>query len=363
MANKDYYNILGVDKSASAEEIKKAFREKAHKFHPDKKTGDEAKFKEINEAYQVLGSPEKRQKYDQFGSDFANGAGGFSGWQNAAGGFNGAGGINFEDLGDIFSGMGMDDIFGFGSRGRARGRANSRGGDIEIGLSINLEDVAFGSEKEISMEKNVVCKNCQGKGYEPNSKSETCDTCNGQGEVIQNQRTIFGSFQSKTTCPKCSGEGKIYTDVCKKCSGKGYVKDKVKIKVKIPAGISEGQSIRLANLGEPGVKGASSGDLYIKIRVNNHDEFIREGDDIKTNVKVKFSQLILGDKIEINTLDGKVKLKIPEGTQSGTIFKLKAKGINHLQKRGRGDHLVKILVETPRKISKKQKELIKELDI
>jgi molecular chaperone DnaJ len=359
--SKDYYNILEVDKSASQSEIKTAFRKKAHKYHPDK-GGDEAKFKEINEAYQVLSNPDKRQKYDQFGSDFANGAGGSSGWQNAASGF-GAGGINFEDLGDIFSGIGMDDIFGFGAKTRSNARNRARGSDIEISLSINLEDVAFGAEKEIKLEKDVVCKNCDGKGYEPNSKSKTCPTCNGQGEVIQNQRTIFGSFQNKAVCPDCSGEGKIYTDICKKCSGKGYIRDKVKIKVKIPAGISEGQSIRLANLGGPGVKGAVSGDLYIKIKINDHNEFVREGDDVKANVKVKFSQLILGDKIEINTLDGKVKLKIPEGTQSGTTFKLKNKGINHLQKRGRGDYLIKILVETPKKINKKQKELIKELNL
>ncbi len=358
MANKDYYNILGVNKDAKPEEIKKAFREKAHKFHPDKKTGDELKFKEINEAYQVLSNPEKKQRYDQFGSDFANNAGGFSG---GASGF-GSGGINFEDLGDIFSGMGMDDIFGFSSKTRG-GSGRSSASDIQINLNIDLEDIAFGAEKEIALEKNVVCKNCQGKGHEPKSDSRTCDTCNGQGEIIQNQRTIFGSFQNRATCPKCLGEGRIYTDTCKKCSGKGFLKDKVKIKVKIPAGISEGQSIRLAGLGEPGVKGAISGDLYIKIKENKHSEFIRENNDIKNNIKVKFSQLVLGDKIEINTLDGKVKLKIPEGTQSGTVFKLKGKGINHLQKRGRGDHLVKILVNTPKKITKKQKELLKELDI
>ncbi|MCF7820131.1 MAG: molecular chaperone DnaJ [Candidatus Pacebacteria bacterium] len=359
MANKDYYKILGLSKEASPAEIKKAFREKAHKYHPDKQGGDEAKFKEINEAYQVLNNPQKRSQYDQFGSDFANGqaGGGFSGWQNAAGfGDN----IDFEDLGDIFSGMG--DIFGFGgSRSRSRGQA--RGNDIQIILTVNLEEVAFGAHKEIELEKNTICSHCEGQGHEPNSKVETCPTCQGKGEVIQAQRTIFGSFQSRAVCPNCQGQGKIYSDKCRVCSGEGRVRDKVRMKIKIPAGIHEGQSIRLAGSGEAGLKGAPSGDLFVKVKITPHPDFERDGDNIKSVKKVSFTQVALGDKIDISTLDGKVKLKIPEGTQSGTTFRLKAKGLERLQSRGRGDHLVKVMVETPKKLTKKQKELIKDLGI
>lgn len=359
MANKDYYKILGVSKDANEAEIKKAFREKAHKFHPDKPSGDEAKFKEINEAYQVLNNPQKRGQYDKFGSDFANSQAGqgFSGWQNASGfGEN----MDFEDLGDIFSGMG--DIFGFGGS-RGRSRSQSRGNDIQIILTLSLEEIAFGVEKEIELEKNVSCSHCNGRGYEPNSKVDTCPTCQGRGEVVQAQRTIFGNFQSKVTCPKCQGQGKIYTDKCAKCSGLGVVKEKVKMKVKVPAGINEGQSIRLAGSGEAGLQGSPAGDLFIKIKIKNNTEFERNGDDIKSVRKVNFYQVVLGDKIDILTLDGKVKLKIPEGTQSGTTFRLKGKGIGHLQSRGRGDHLVKIMVVTPKKLSKKQKEAIKDLGI
>jgi molecular chaperone DnaJ len=359
MANKDYYKILGISRDANEVEIKKAFREKAHKFHPDKPSGDEAKFKEINEAYQVLNNPQKRGQYDKFGSDFANSqtGQGFSGWQNASGyGDN----IDFEDLGDIFSGMG--DIFGFGGS-KGRSRSQSRGNDIQIILTLNLEEIAFGVEKEIELEKNIVCSHCSGKGYEPNSKVDTCSTCQGRGEVIQAQRTIFGNFQSKVTCPKCQGEGKIYVDKCSKCSGHGAIKDKVKMQVKIPAGINEGQSIKLSGSGEAGLKGAIPGDLFIKVKIKNHSEFERDGDDIKSVKKLSFSQVALGDKIDILTLDGKVKLKIPEGTQSNTTFRLKGKGLGHLQSRGRGDHLVKIMVETPKKLSKKQKEIIRDLGL
>ncbi|HKK54223.1 MAG TPA: molecular chaperone DnaJ [Patescibacteria group bacterium] len=360
--NKNYYDILGVDKSSSSDDVKKAFRKKAHQYHPDKKTGDEAKFKEINEAYQVLGNEKKRKQYDQFGTTFDQGqgpgAGGYSSWQDM-GGFS-QGNMDFDDLGDIFSGMG--DIFGFGGA-RGGSRSQARGSDLQMTIAVELEDVVFGSEKNIELKKNVVCDHCEGSGAEPGSDVKTCDTCQGKGEVITTQRTILGNMQARAICPDCQGEGKTYSQTCKKCHGEGRRQEKVKLTIKIPAGIDTGQSIRLSGQGEAGPKGAPAGDLFIKIKVNDHANFTREGDDIRSTKELKFSQLVLGDKVEVDTIDGKVILKIPEGAQSGTVFKLKAKGVNHLQSRGRGDHLVKVLVKTPKNLTKKQKEAVKELDI
>ena len=362
MANKNYYDILGVDKSASSDDIKKAFRKKAHEYHPDKKTGDETKFKEINEAYQILGNEKKRKQYDQFGTTFDQGqgpgGGAYSSWQDM-GGFS-QGNMDFDDLGDIFSGMG--DIFGFGgSRGRSRSQA--RGNDLQMTIAVDLEDVVFGSEKNIELKKNVKCSHCEGLGAEPGSDVKTCSTCQGKGEVIRMQRTILGNMQARSVCPDCQGEGKTYSQACKKCHGQGRVQEKVKLTVKIPAGIDTGQSIRLSSQGEAGPKGAPAGDLFIRIKVNEHDKFIREGDNIRSTKELKFAQLVLGDKVEVDTVDGKVMLKIPEGTQSGTVFKLKSKGVNHLQSRGRGDHLVKVVAKTPKSLTKKQKKLLSELDI
>jgi molecular chaperone DnaJ len=362
MANKNYYDILGVSKDASSDDIKKAFRKKAHEYHPDKKTGDEAKFKEINEAYQVLGNEQKRKQYDQFGTTFNQnqgpGAGGYSSWQDM-GGFS-QGNMDFDDLGDIFSGMG--DIFGFGGS-RRRPRSQARGSDLQMTIAVDLEDIVFGSEKNIELKKNVVCDHCEGSGAEPGSDIKTCSTCQGKGEVIRTQRTILGNIQTRAVCPDCQGEGKTYSQTCKKCSGEGRTQEKVQLTVKIPAGIDTGQSIRLSGQGEAGPKGSPAGDLFIKIKVNEHPEFIREEDNIRSTKEVKFSQLVLGDKVEVDTIDGKVILKIPAGTQSGTIFKLKSKGVNHLQSRGRGDHLVKVIAKTPKNLTKKQKVILKELDI
>jgi molecular chaperone DnaJ len=275
------------------------------------------------------------------------------------GGFS-QGNMDFDDLGDIFSGMG--DIFGFGgARGRSRSRA--RGSDLQMTIAVELKDVVFGSEKNIELKKNVVCDHCEGSGAEPGSDVKTCDTCQGKGEVITTQRTILGSMQARAVCPDCQGEGKTYSQTCKKCRGEGRTQEKVKLTVKIPAGIDTGQSIRLSGQGEAGPKGSPAGDLFIKIKVNEHPDFIREGDDIRSTKEIKFSQLVLGDKVEVDTIDGKVILKIPEGTQSGTVFKLKAKGVNHLQSRGRGNHLVKVLARTPKNLTKKQKEVLKDLDI
>lgn len=357
--SKDYYNILGVAKGASQDEIKSAFRKKAHEHHPDK-GGDAEKFKELNEAYQVLGNPQKRQQYDQFGSAYQNSqAGGFSGWQNA-GGF-GSGGFNmdFEDLGDMFGGFG--DIFGFG--GGRDGRRETRGRDLEMMISLDFMEAVFGAEKEVSFSKNIVCRHCHGNGAEPGSKIENCQTCGGSGRISRVQRTILGNIQTQSACPGCGGEGKIYTKKCSKCSGTGLERDNVKLKVKIPAGIAEGESIRLSGQGETGQKGAPAGDLYLRIKIQTHQNFKREGYDIKTEEVISIKQAILGDKIEVKTVDGPLTLKIPEGTQSGLVFKLKEKGVTKLRGRGRGDHYVKVIVKIPKGLSRQQKQILEGLGI
>lgn len=366
---KDYYNTLGVSKTASEEEIKQAFRKKAHQCHPDKSGGDEAKFKEINEAYQVLGNKEKRAQYDQFGSTFeqAKGQGGFSGFEGFrdfsgfAGGFqNGQGNMDFEDLGDIFSGIG--DIFGFsGGRGRAQGKR--RGQDLQISVAIEFAEAVFGAEKEISLQKKVVCDHCHGNLAEPGSKIETCAACKGSGRVIRVQRTILGNMQVQVPCGDCGGEGKTYAQKCKKCKGTGVISDKADIKVKIPAGIDDGETIRLSGYGEAGERGAAAGDLYINVSVRGDKRFERTGYDIKSKKFISFGQAVLGAKVDIETIDGIVELKIPAGTQSETIFKLKGRGVNRLRQGGRGDHFVEIKVSIPTSISRKQRNLIEELDL
>lgn len=359
---KDYYKVLGVDKGASADDIKKAFRKKAHEHHPDKKGGDEAKFKEINEAYQVLGNAEKRAQYDRFGSGFehAQGAGGFHGFEgfrdfsNFSEGFN----VNMDDLGDMFGGFG--DIFGFGGGKKSRAR---RGGDIQAILNIDFKEAIFGTEKEVSLNKTIQCDKCHGHGAEPGAKVDTCKTCGGSGRVTKIQRTIFGQMQVQATCTDCSGEGKTYSEKCSKCKGHGIIRNMSHIKVKIPAGIDDGETIRLTGQGEAGEHGAPAGDLYLRIKVNPSKQFSREGNNIFSKVEISFTQAVLGDKIEVETVDGQVTLKIPEGTQSGTDFVLKGKGVVSLRGKGRGNHLVKVVIKTPKNLSRKQKETLKELGI
>lgn len=357
--SKDYYDILGVSKTASADEIKSAFRKKAHQHHPDK-GGDESKFKELNEAYQVLGNEQKRKQYDQFGSSFQNGQAG-GGYGNGFGGFDFSGfqngGVDMEDL---FGGFG--DIFGFGG-GRGSSKRNQPGRDLELVVNLDFLEAAFGLEKELSFTKNVVCNHCHGNGAEPGAKVETCSTCGGSGQVIGVQRTILGNIQTRMTCSACSGEGKTYSTKCSKCHGSGVAKEDVKIKVKIPAGINDGESIRLGGQGEAGQKGAPAGDLYLRVRVAKHKKFVRDGYDIKTEETISIKQAILGDKIDVETIYGDMVLKIPEGTQSGTVFKLKEKGVTKLHNRGIGDHFIKVLVEIPKGLSSKKAKLLEELDI
>lgn len=361
---KDYYKTLGIDKSATQEEIKKAFRKLAHQHHPDKAGGDESKFKDINEAYQVLGDAEKRKRYDQFGSAFehgqANGSGpqGYGGFNGYANGFE----FNMDDLGDIFGGLG--DMFGFGNgRGRSGGGQTRKGGNIHAVLNLDFMEAVFGAEKEISLHKTVKCGHCQGNGAEPGSRIDTCKTCGGTGQVTQMQRTIFGTMQVQTVCADCRGEGKTYAHKCSKCGGSGISKENASFKVKIPAGINNGESIKLSGQGEAGTRGGPAGDLILEIRVSPDQRFQRQGYDILTKIEIGFTQAALGDKAEIDTVDGKLKLKIPEGTQSGTVFRLKEKGVPRLQGRGRGDQLVEVIVRTPKSLSRKQKDLLKELDL
>ncbi len=359
--SKDYYNILGVNKTASQDEIKKAFREKAHKFHPDKQGGDEAKFKELNEAYQVLSDQKKRSQYDQYGQTFeqaqAGGGQGFGGFGDFSGGFN----VNMDDLGDIFGGLG--DVFGFSGGGGSRRQRTRRGSDIQVQLNINFNEAVFGAEKEIGLKKTVKCSKCKGEGREPGAEVITCKTCGGKGRVIRVQRTILGNMQVQMECEDCHGEGKSFKEKCSACRGAGLVQEIVNLKVKIPAGIDNNETIRLTGQGEAAAKGAQPGDLYLKIRVNPDRRFQRDGVNIKSRAEISFSQAALGDKIEIITVDGPVELKIPEGTQSGKIFILRDKGVPHLNGRGRGDHLVEVIVKTPISLSRKQKELLREAGI
>jgi len=354
--SKDYYKDLGVDKNASIEEIKAAFRKKAHQHHPDK-GGDEAKFKEINEAYQVLGNPEKRRQYDQFGSSFQNGqAGGFG--SQGFGGFDGVN-INVEDFGDIFGGFG--DIFGFGgNRGR---RGPEQGRNLEMRLTVDFLDAIKGTETEISFPHLKVCRTCKGSGHAAGAKIENCSTCGGRGSINRLQRTILGSIQTQTICPDCHGEGKKASAACSDCQGKGRSKQVESVKVKIPAGINDDESIRLAGYGDAGEKGEPAGDLFLRIKIAPHSYFKRTGDDIYSEADISMVQAALGDNIIIETAYGPVKLKIPEGTQPQTIFRLKDKGAPRLHSRGQGDHFVTIRVKIPKNLSKSQRQLLSDLNL
>jgi len=363
--SKDYYNILGVGKNASPDEIKKAFREKAHRFHPDKQGGDEAKFKELNEAYQVLGDQQKRSQYDQYGQTFeqARAGGGFSGFEGFRdfSGFSNGFNINMDDLGDIMGGFG--DIFGFSAQGGQGRRRAKRGSDIEVAFTIEFKEAVFGVEREISLKKNITCPSCKGDGAEPGAGSATCATCHGSGRVIKTQRTILGNVQMQSTCPTCHGEGKIIKEKCRQCKGHGVVNEIANLKIKIPAGIDSGESIRYAGQGEAAAKGGQPGDLYIRIRVNPDKRFSRQGDDILSRAEISVATAALGGRIEVQTVDGVAELKIPEGTQSGRIFKLSDKGIQNLRGRGRGDQLVEVAVKIPTGLSRKQKEMLRDLGI
>lgn len=355
MSKRDYYEVLGVKKDASADEIKKAFRRAAIEHHPDK-GGDEVKFKEINEAYEVLKDSSKRQRYDQFGHAGVGsngGAGGFSGFE----GFGSQGqNINF-DFGDL----GLGDIFGsfFGGGGRQSSR-QARGRDVETSVEITFEQAVFGTEVELKLNLDDTCEHCKGSTVEPGHELKNCDECNGTGQVTRVMRTVFGNIQQATVCPKCDGRGKIPEKVCTVCHGKGTQRKNQEVGLKIPAGVDDGATIRLRERGEA-VANGPKGDLYVNLRVKPHKKFTREGDLILSEETVSMADAALGTEIEVETVDGNIRMKIPAGTQSGTDFRLSNHGVPHLKRETRGAHIVTVNVETPTKLSKKQRELLESL--
>ncbi len=354
MSKRDYYEVLGVSKSASADEIKKAFRRLAVQHHPDKESGNEEKFKEINEAYDVLKDSQKRQRYDQFGHAGVGGAsGGGAGGGNPFEGFGGFGGqnVNFD------FGEGLGDIFGqfFGGQ---RQRGPQRGRDVEVQLQLTFEEAIFGIEHEMALDMEDTCEHCKGTTVEPGHDMKTCPTCHGAGQQTRVMNTMFGAIQQTVPCETCHGRGKIPEKICSVCKGSGTQRHKQAIKVKIPAGIDDGATIRLTGRGEA-IGGGEKGDLYVHIRVKAHKKFTREGDIVLSEEHVNMIDAALGTEIEVETVDGLVRMKVPAGTQSGTDFKLSGHGVPHLRNEDkRGPHIVSIVVDTPTKLSRKQKEIL-----
>jgi len=345
MTKRDYYEVLGVQRNATENEIKKAYRQLALQYHPDRNPGDkeaEEKFKEAAEAYEVLRDQEKRSLYDRFGHEGLRGTGftGFSGFEDI-----------FSSFGSIF-----EDFFGFGSRTRSR-TAPQVGADLRYDFKISFLDAAFGKEKTIELEKMETCEPCQGSGAKSGSAPETCPICKGRGQVMHSQ----GFFSISTTCPQCRGEGSIIKNPCAKCKGTGKVRKKKSVSVKIPGGVENGTRLRLTGEGEEGVRGGPPGDLYVVLFVEEHDFFGRQGDDVTCQVPVSFPQAALGAEIEVPTLESTEKLTISRGTQSGEVFRLKGLGIPHLRGFGRGDQYVQIVVKTPTKLTKRAEELLREL--
>lgn len=354
MSKRDYYDILGVNKDASADEIKKAFRRAAIEHHPDK-GGDETKFKEINEAYEVLKDSSKRQRYDQFGHAGVGGNGGGNPFE----GFSGFGGqgqnVNF-DFGDL----GLGDIFGSFFGGGQQSSRQTRGRDVETSVEIGFEQAVFGTEVKLSLSLDDTCEHCKGSMVEPGHELKTCDECKGAGQVTRVMRTVFGNIQQATVCPKCDGRGKIPEKICSVCHGKGTQRKNQQVGLKIPAGVDDGATIRLRGRGEA-IANGPKGDLYVNLRVKPHKKFTREGDLILSEEPVSMVEAALGTEVEVDTVDGPVTMKIPAGTQSGTDFRLSGHGVPHLKRDTRGAHIVTVNVLTPTKLSKKQKELLEAL--
>ncbi|MBR3705754.1 MAG: molecular chaperone DnaJ [Firmicutes bacterium] len=356
MAEKrDYYEVLGLQKGASDDEIKKAFRKMAMKYHPDKNPGDkeaEEKFKEVNEAYSVLSDADKKSKYDRFGHAGVDPNAGFGG----AGGFGGFGG--FEDIFDMFGGAFGG---GFGGGGQRRANQPRKGRDLQKAITITFEEAAFGAKKTIEISKYVACSTCNGEGTKPGTSKKTCPRCNGTGQVATMQRTPFGQFQSVTTCDQCGGSGKIIEEPCPDCRGEGKVRKNVTISVDIPAGVDNESVIPIRGQGEPGINGGPAGDLYIVLNVKPHKMFKRNGADLYLEIPISFDQAALGAEIVVPTLEGKVSYKVPAGTQPGTTFRLRDKGIKHLRREAKGDLYVKVNLEVPTKLNGKQKKAIQHM--
>lgn len=354
---KDYYNTLGVEKNATPEEIKKAFYKLAHKYHPDKKGGDENKFKEINEAYQVLSDKNKRAQYDQFGSGFNGGQGGFSSqgfnnvnWQDFASGFGGQD-INLEDLFDMFQGGGT-----------RRRRDNKRGSNLEVRISIPLSSVLENQIKKIKINKFVTCSSCGGKGAEVGSAFKTCKTCSGTGRIEEVRKTFLGSFAQTRVCEDCGGEGKVPEKICSTCKGEGRIEKEEIIEIQIDKGIDTNEVIKLQGKGNAGKKGAEAGDLYIRVIVEADPVFERRGDDLLMNLPISISQAVLGDKVKIKTLEkSEIFVKIPDSVQTGKILKVSNRGIPHFSAFGRGNLYIQLIIEIPKKLTKEQKELFQKL--
>lgn len=359
MAKRDYYEVLGVGKSASADEIKKAFRKKAIEHHPDK-GGDEAKFKEINEAYEVLKDERKRQRYDQFGHAGVGSSAASDGGNPFAGGnpFGGGQEMHF-DFGDL----GLGDIFSsfFGGGGGSRRQQQSRGHDIQTNVDLTFEQAVFGTEIDLSLNINDNCEHCKGTTVEPGYELKTCETCKGSGQVMTVTRTVFGNIQQAVVCNTCHGKGKIPEKVCSACHGKGVQPKNQEIKLKVPAGIDDGATIRLRERGEA-VANGPKGDLYVNVRVKPHKKFTREGDLILSEEHVSMIDAALGSEKKVDTVDGQITIKIPGGTQSGTDFKLSGHGVPHIRSKSRGAHIVTIIVDIPNKLTKRQRELLEEFE-
>ncbi len=354
MAKQDYYETLGLKKGASKDEVKKAFRKLAAVYHPDKKTGDEEKFKQISEAYAVLGDDKKKAEYDTYGHAFqggggGNGGGGFGGFN--WGDFSQAGGQGFEfDLGDIFGEM-------FGGGGQSR---EARGRDISIDIELSFSDAVFGVTRKVLLTKNNTCTHCSGTGAKKGTEQTTCTTCNGNGKVRESRRSIMGTFQTVRTCTTCNGGGKIPKEKCEYCRGVGVLRSEEEIEIKIPAGIEHGEMIRMTGRGEAAPHG-TPGDLYIKIHVRPHSTIVRDGSTLTTTLHIKLSDALLGGTYTVETLDGPIEIKVPEGVKHGEFLRIKGKGVASSTNGSRGDFMVKIVIDLPQKLSKNARKLIEEL--
>lgn len=360
MAEKhDYYEVLGIGRDAREDEIKKAYRNLAKKYHPDvnKAPDAEEKFKELSEAYEILIDPDKRANYDRFG---------YAGAESIFGreGFKWSDFTHFSDIEDLFGrdffGRDIFDVF-FGGERRASRTGPMRGSDLRYDLNITLEDAAFGLKTEINAPRTGVCDLCKGTGAKPGTKINTCPTCNGTGQERRERRTPFGQFVSITTCSRCHGEGKIIESHCPRCNGTGNIRHTRKISVKIPPGVETGSHLRISGEGDSGIRGGPPGDLYVVIYIRPHEFFRREDDNIVCEIPITFSQAALGDEIEVPTLRSRVRIKIPPGTQTGTVFRLRGEGIPHLNGRGKGDQNVIVKLKTPEKLGKEQRELFEKL--
>jgi molecular chaperone DnaJ len=357
MTKRDFYEILGVSKNATAEEIKKAYRQKAIQFHPDKNPGNkeaEEKFKEAAEAYEILSNPEKRQRYDQFGHAGMNGGGGFGGHDMSMDDI-------FSMFGDIFGGSGFGGFGGFGGGSRSRGPRQHRGSDLRVKVTLNLNEVLNGVEKKIKVKKYVPCTHCSGTGAERGSSYSTCQTCRGSGHVTRIQNTLLGQMQTTTTCPTCNGEGQMITNKCNHCQGEGVVRDEEVISIKIPAGVGEGMQLNVSGKGNAGRRNGINGDLFVVIQEEEHKELIRDGNNVIYDLYITFPEITLGTTKEIPTVDSKVKVKIDAGTQPEKILRLRGKGLPDVNGYSKGDLLVRVHVWIPKKLNAEEKKMLEKL--